>query len=103
MENVFPPKKGIDTNQLKMANNSHYSITHSDDAQKMSDIIKSYFNGSDDLTVTDATSNVGGNTINFALNFHKVNAVEINKETCAMLSHNLSVYSIKNVKVHENH
>ena len=45
--------------------------------------------------ITDATSNVGGNLINFYLNgVHCLNAVEFDPLTCGILEHNLTVYGI---------
>ena len=44
------------------------------------------------LTITDATAGVGGDTLCFAQQFKKVNAVELVPLHCAIISHNLSVY-----------
>ena len=47
------------------------------------------------LILTDATANIGGNTISFYLNgIHQVNAVEIDPLTCEILKHNLHIYQL---------
>ena len=53
-------------------------------------------------TVTDANANAGGNSIGFARSgdFKSVNSIELNPETCDMLSHNIKEYGLdKKVKV----
>jgi hypothetical protein len=52
-----------------------------------------------DLTVTDATSNCGGSVLGFANIFGNVNAVEIDEKTYQVLSHNITAYGFKNVKL----
>ena len=47
------------------------------------------------LILTDATANIGGNTISFYLNgINQVNAVEIDPLTCEILKHNLHIYEL---------
>ena len=52
------------------------------------------------LTITDATANIGGNTISFYLNGFTVNAVEKDELTCQILKHNLNVYKLPIDSVH---
>lgn len=78
-----------------------YSITSPKDAQLISDTIKSLFPDKDNkkIIITDATANNGGNTLNFAINFYKVNAVEIDKKECIILEQNIKNFKIRNIKV----
>lgn len=95
---LFPNKKNVDKSKIQISNESKYSTTPPKDADRISKIIKTYFckNNNDnnicDITVTDATSNVGGNTLSFAKFFTKVNAVEYNKIHCDMLKNNVNLY-----------
>jgi predicted RNA methylase len=95
----FPQNKKVDFEKLKMSNVSLYSMDLPEHMTTVIDIIKSHFHGNRKLTITDATANVGGATINFAMNFKKVNSVEITQTHCDYLKHNLKQYNIKNVDV----
>lgn len=90
----FPEDKNVDFKNLQLSNIGTYSITDPQKAQIISNIIKNYFDKTDDIIITDATSNMGGNTINFAKNFKHVNAVEIIKLHCDILKNNLTEYEL---------
>ena len=50
------------------------------------------------LTITDGSAHVGGNTLSFSKNFNKVNSIEIEKEIYDALVHNIKdVYKRWNV------
>lgn len=51
------------------------------------------------ITITDATSGIGGNVLSFAKFFKSVNAVEKDKNTFNMLEKNIDVYKFKNIKI----
>lgn len=51
------------------------------------------------LTITDGTSGVGGDVIQFGKIFRKVNAVEISKVHSEIIEHNIKQYSLDNVNV----
>jgi len=94
----FPRHKvNIKYENLQMTNIGIYSITKPEQAQKISEIIN-HFNkkiksaNKKQLTITDATANVGGNTISFLLNGFKVNSIEIDNLTCDVLKNNLKIY-----------
>ncbi|VVU95052.1 RNA cap guanine-N2 methyltransferase [seawater metagenome] len=88
----FPNNKDINFRNLKLSNIGAYSITDPDTAQMISDIIKKFLDTP--LTITDATANMGGNSINFAQNFQKVNSVEIIPKHCEILENNLKEYKL---------
>ncbi len=84
------------TKPLQIVKESIYSITHSRDAEFISQNIASEMK-TKNLIITDATANVGGNTLSFAKHFTKVNAVEIDPDTCSALKNNVRAYGYKNV------
>ena len=96
----FPEQKGVNRNKLKIANDSRFSVTLPVDADKIAKIaIKLWqeINGKRKKPIlTDATANVGGNSIGFGLSgdFKSVNSIELNPETCKMLSHNVKQYGL---------
>jgi hypothetical protein len=99
---LFPHQKGINKADIKIFNVSIYSVTPPIEAKKISNTIKDIFNGffkyTSNLSITDGTANVGGNTINFSDNFNKVNTVEINKNVFNALKHNCqNVYKKRNI------
>lgn len=92
----------VDLLDLKINEDTYYSITNYSDAMYISNLIYKIFN-TKNLIITDATANVGGNTISFGLfKFKKIFSVEINKKCYNYLNHNLSCYKINNVKTINN-
>lgn len=85
----------IDLSKLKFTKESIYSVTHWEDAKIISDKIEYLFrpNQPNQITVTDATANVGGNTIGFLESGFNVNSVEIDKTTCDYLKNNILLYN----------
>jgi len=90
----FPKDKDVEFKNLQLSNIGVYSITDPSKAQLISDIIKNEFTESDNLIITDATANMGGNTINFAQNFKHVHSVEIIDLHCSILKNNLKEYNL---------
>jgi 16S rRNA G966 N2-methylase RsmD len=90
-----------DKNKLQITKESIFSLSRKDAAEKTTQDIKHVFGDEDisNLTITDATANVGGNTLNFAKNFKNVNAVEINPVNHEALDNNVKVSGFKNVNV----
>jgi len=97
IEYFFPPIKNY--NNLKINIEGSYSITAYKYADMMSKIIYDLFK-TKQLTVIDATANVGGNTISFSKVFSKVLAIEKNKETFEMLKNNIGIYNLDNVALY---
>ena len=125
----FQPVATIDSGKLRMTNVSVYSTTPWKEANFISRTIVNFFNSQAPvpstnktvnilnfnksnpqnqrrcppipIVITDATANIGGNTISFYLNgLTSVNAVEMDKLTCEILKHNLSVYQLPTQNVH---
>jgi 16S rRNA G966 N2-methylase RsmD len=104
INHYFQPKDGLNSKKLRMTNISIYSTTPWKEGKIISGIIdkqlRSLLGDSynrKNTIITDATANIGGNTISFYLKgFGKVNAVEIDKLTCDILKNNLDVYGLGN-------
>ena len=102
----FPLERGVDRSKLEMTDISIYSITLPQEAELISQTIlylyRTFFTNCNDnyknLTITDATANVGGNTINFSKYFKRVNTIEIDPTTFDILKHNcVDVYKRRNI------
>jgi predicted RNA methylase len=103
INHYFKPTMGVDETNLRLTNVSIYSTT----PWKESDFIARSIDNQmrqikknagvvydrSSVVITDATANIGGNTIGFYLKgFGQVNAVEIDPLTCDILKNNLQVY-----------
>ncbi len=91
LELMFPP--GIDYKLIKMTDIGAYSVTHWHETHNIVYEMKQFIQKNiKELTITDATAGVGGDTLCFAQHFKRVNAVELVPLHCITISHNLSVY-----------
>ena len=108
-ENIIIPVKGKlkkrfsglkddEYSKLQLTTEALYSLSDHYDANKLSLMIKKQFG--DTITVTDGTSNVGGNVISFAKYFKNVNGIEINRTNFNALKNNIKVYGFKNVSLY---
>jgi 16S rRNA G966 N2-methylase RsmD len=100
IELLFPKIKNVDMEKLLMSDVGLYSITLPADSLKISNLISKYFKNSKNIIITDGTSGMGGNVINMATNFIKVNAVEYSQIHCNILKNNVAVYNLQNVKIY---
>lgn len=105
----FQPLEMVDQSRIQMSDVSIYSTTPWKEAHFISRTIYNFFGQRKTFeprygqspVVTDATANVGGNTISFFLNgFQQVNAVEIDPITHQMLKNNLEVYHFPTENAH---
>jgi tRNA/tmRNA/rRNA uracil-C5-methylase (TrmA/RlmC/RlmD family) len=100
MEDLFPQKEGIDYSKLKITEEGSYSITRRRDAERIMNILNATFKNIKDLTITDVTACIGGDTLNFALRFKHVHSIELNTENFEALTNNVQVYGCNNVTLH---
>ena len=91
--NSFLKDKNVNYKKLQISNIGRYSMSKPRSAQIISKIIKKYTHGGE-ITITDATANMGGNTISFGKYFNKVNAVEILDFHCKILKNNLKQFNL---------
>ena len=88
---IFP--KNIHYELLEISNVGLYSITKKNEAYYICNLITKLFPDMN-ITITDSTACIGGNTISFQLNENvkKVNAVEICDIHFGMLRNNVKLY-----------
>ncbi len=94
---LFPVEKGVDLNKVELTYESTFSVTRPQESEKISKIIKTFYPKA--KSILDCTANIGGNTINFAKHFKKVEAIEIDPKTCDALKNNVKLYNRDNVKI----
>lgn len=102
MEKFFPKLGKADLSKLRITPEGEYSVSRPKEAKQILDLVLSHIrpHKARDLTVLDLTSNVGGDTIHFATKFQKVIGLEWNPDNFKVLKHNLSVYGLQNVEIH---
>jgi len=98
-ENDF--KNTYDLRKIKLDSTSIYSITPYKYTIKINDLIKKH-TCSFDMTITDATACVGGDSISFCKHFKNVNAIELCPDRFYFLSENLKLYNFQNYKIYNN-
>jgi len=98
---MFPEKAGVDYDQLKLTPEGEYSITKRHDSKKIIQYMRSLVGSLKGKTIADLTGNVGGDTIMFGLNYKHVDSYEWNPENFDVLKHNVGVYDLKNVTLHQ--
>lgn len=96
MEDIFP-KKDIDYSKLQLTEEGRYSITRRRDGEQILHVMEGVVGDFRTKSITDATACVGGDTINFALNFREVHSIEYSKENFDALTNNVQVFGLKNV------
>jgi hypothetical protein len=100
MEDIFPQKEGVDYTALKVTEEGRYSVTKRRDGEHILQIMMSMVGNLKEKSVTDATACVGGDTINFGLNFREVHSIEYSKENFDALKNNVKVYDLTNVSLY---
>jgi len=100
---LFPTEEGVDKEAIQVTRESIYSVSAVQEAQKITEMIIQILRQDDknihidELVITDATANVGGDTLDFSKYFKSVNAVEYDSLTCGALKNNIKVYNRTNV------
>lgn len=93
-------KPDFDFKKLMINDVGKYSITRPYEAKQIVYYIKESMNKDIiNLTITDATSGVGGDTIHFSKYFYSVNAIDILKENTDILLYNCNIFNIGNVNI----
>lgn len=104
MKKLFPYKKNVNYENLKITKVGKYSISHRFDSTFLSKTIKTLYNylkkDPKNIIVTDATAGIGGNTLSFGINFGKVNAIELETEQIEALNHNIDQFRLSNIEVY---
>lgn len=100
MEDMFPRREGVDYTKLKTTEEGSYSITRRRDAEYIIQIIRNVVQDCETKSITDATACIGGDTLNFAMNFKEVHSIELNRENYEALKNNVGVYGFSNVSLY---
>lgn len=95
LKDIFPDFPGINKSKLLITNTGLYSVSKKEASLFLVNIIKKYFKTTN-LTITDATGNVGSDTLTLAIHFNKVNSIEMDQEQFKVLKHNVKVYKLQN-------
>ena len=88
-----------ENNKFMLSDKGIYSITKPLDALWIMDCMKKSIPNIGELTITDSTAGLGGNTISFAKEFKFVNSVEINDIHFCVLKNNTKILDIKNINL----
>jgi len=86
---------------IQLTEEGKYSYTKREDGEKTIQFLKKFIPSLHSRSILDGTANMGGDTILFGLNFHTVHAIEIENENFKALTHNVGLYKLKNVHLHE--
>ena len=100
----FANTNNVNLSNIKIHKDSLYSITNYYDANYISNLIYKHYN-TKNIIITDATANIGGNTLSFGLyKFKLINSIEISKNCYNYLINNIKCYNLKNIKaINENY
>ena len=92
LKTIFPENNNLGF--IQTDEEGLFSVSSKNVSKFICNIIKKYLRTTDykDITITDATAGIGGNTISFMSNYGKVNAVEINKTRFNCLKNNVNLY-----------
>jgi hypothetical protein len=116
---LFPYQKGLDKSKLVIYDVCVYSMTQPLEAKIIAQTVRDIFNtiqnmdcyilnqnkpriNPNDLTITDTTANIGGNTLGFSFAFKKVNSVEFNSILFEGLENNCKLYKCNNINFYLN-
>lgn len=98
---LFPFKRGVSMHDIELTEEGKYSYTKRADGERTLQFLKRYIPSLHTRSILDGTANVGGDTILFGLNFHTVHGIEMDHENFEALTHNINLYKLKNVHLHE--
>jgi 16S rRNA G966 N2-methylase RsmD len=92
---IFPQTSHMEKLQYDLE--GLWSISLPNDAENISEIIKTY--SGENISIFDGMGGLGGNIISFSKHFKEVITCELSKKRYDMLTNNINVYNLKNVKI----
>jgi len=95
---IYSNVKKSDLDKLIFTEESLYSVSKIKGSKFLIDVIKQYYRELKKLILTDATANVGSDTINLSYHLKKVNAIEIDEINYRALVNNINVLKIRNIE-----
>ena len=92
--------------RLKIDDDSIHFISLREVANKITSIITYHLNkiniDINNISITDATAGVGGNTLSFGMNFKTVNAIELDDTRYEYLINNINIYDLQNINTYND-
>jgi predicted RNA methylase len=86
---------------IQLTEEGKYSYTKREDGERTISFLKRMIPSLQSRSILDGTGNVGGDTILFGLYFHTVHSIELDPDNFKALTHNVNLYKLKNVHLHE--
>jgi len=102
LKKYFPNEENINYKNLELNKIGLYSISKPAATKQIIEIIKDKLNllnlKPENLTITDATAGLGGDTIAFAHEFKAVNSIEIQEPHHKAIKNNAELFNLTNIK-----
>ena len=95
---IYSNVKKSDLDKLIFTEESLYSVSKIKGSKFLIDVIRQYFSKPKEIILTDATANVGSDSINLSYNLKKVNAIEIDEINYKALVNNINVLKVRNIE-----
>lgn len=95
---IYSNVKKSDLDKLIFTEESLYSVSKIKGSQFLIDVIRQYYREPKKLILTDATANVGSDSINLSYHLKKINAIEIDEINYKALVNNINVLKIRNIE-----
>jgi len=89
---IFFNWQNIEIDKIIFTKESIYSSSRSRGSKRLIEIIKNHIVDTD-ITITDATANIGTDTINLSSVFSKINAIEISELNYYALQNNIKLFN----------
>ena len=95
---IYSNIKKSDLDKLIFTEESLYSVSKIKGSNFLINVIKRYFNEIKKIILTDATANVGSDSINLSYYLKKVNAIELDDINYKALVNNINVLKVRNIE-----
>ena len=95
---IYSNVKKSDLDKLIFTEESLYSVSKIKGSKFLINVIKQYFNETKKVILTDATANVGSDSINLSYNLKKINAIELDDINYKALVNNINVLKVRNIE-----
>jgi len=95
---IYSNVKKSDLDKLIFTEESLYSVSKIKGSNFLINVIKRYFNETKKIILTDATANVGSDSINLSYYLKKVNAIELDDINYKALVNNINVLKVRNIE-----
>lgn len=101
-KSVFKGVNKSNVNKIKFTKESLYSVSKISGASFLYKVIKKSIKDTKSLILTDATANIGSDSIFLSDYFKQINSIELNKDNFYALKNNVKVLKKKNIKLYHN-